>query len=89
MPVDLAILLKQLCEFATLIWLLREAGFAMHTTVFLVPAAVLLLELIAVWTSGRDGSITAPVLALGVALVLRYVAKDSSGGFTRQRARSR
>lgn len=86
---DLPILLKQLFEFATLIWLLREAGFAMRTTVYLVPAAVLLLELIALLMSGRDGSITAPALALAVALVLRYVAKDASGGFTRQRARSR
>jgi VanZ family protein len=88
MPVDLTILLKQLFEFATLIWLLREAGLAMRTTVFLVPAAVLLLELIALLT-GRNGTITAPALALGVALLLRYVAKDSSGGFTRQHARSR
>jgi len=88
MPVDSHHVLKQLFEFAALVWLLREAGFATRNTLWLVSALVLALELIAPWMPGRDGSITAPLLALGVALLMRYLAGDSRSRSTHQRVRS-
>jgi len=88
MPVDSHHVLIQLFEFAALIWLLREAGFAIRNTVWLVPALVLTLEVLALWIPGRDGSIAAPLLALGIALLLRYFAGDSRSRITHQHVRS-
>jgi hypothetical protein len=87
MPVPLHDLLKQMFEFAALAWLLRDAGFATRAIVWLVPMAVLTLELVALWLPGRDGSPTAPLLALLIALVMSYVS--DARGLTRQRVRSR
>jgi hypothetical protein len=87
MPMPLHDLLKQLFEFAALAWLLRDSGFATRVIVWLLPTAVLTLELIALWMPGRDGSPTAPLLALLIALTMSYASDARS--LTRQRVRSR
>jgi len=89
MPLHLQNLLAELFEFAALIWLLREAGLAIRLGVWLVPLAVLLLEILALWMPGRDGSLTSPVLALATALTMRYLMRSARRDeFTPQRVRS-
>jgi glycopeptide antibiotics resistance protein len=88
MPVSLHALFKQLFELAALAWLLREAGLSARLIVWSVPLAVLVLEIVALWMPGRDGSPIAPLLALATVLTLRY-ASDTRRGFTHQRVRSR
>lgn len=87
-PVNLHSLFKQLFEYAALIWLLREVGVALRTSVWLLPTVVLAFELLAIWISGRDGSIAAPALALTVALSLRYSEGDARS-ISRQRVHIR
>lgn len=89
LPLHLHSLLAELFEFAALIWLLREAGVALRLGVWLVPLAVLLLEVLALWMPGRDGSLTAPVLALATTMTMRYLMRPARrDGFTPQRVRN-
>jgi len=86
MPLSLHELFKALFEFAALAWLLREAGFAARSVIWLLPLTVFALELIALWMLGRDGSPTAPLLALATAVVMRYAGDTRT---THQRVHSR
>jgi VanZ family protein len=89
MPIDLQPILKKLFEFAALAWLLREVGTSWRAIAVWVPLIVLGLEALALWMPGRDGSITAPVLALSICAGLRYLSEQRSGAkLTRQRVRS-
>ncbi len=89
MPLHLYDLLKLLFECAALIWLLQEVGLPMRFGVWLVPIAVFALEVLALWMPGRDGSPTAPLLALATALSMRYVASERRRTLTHQRVRIR
>jgi hypothetical protein len=84
MPLNIAALLKTLFEFAALTWLLQESGVALRTAALLVPLAMLSLEVLAVWTSNRNGSLTDPALALALCLTLRYLGESRRSGFGRR-----
>lgn len=86
MPIRWTGLFKMIFEFAALTWLLRDAGIALRRIQWLLPGAVLALELIALWFPGRDGSPTEPLLALATVLAMRYVVERKRGGLTRPRA---
>jgi hypothetical protein len=88
-PVDLPSLSKSLFEFAALIWLLKDAGFAPRFTTWLVPIAVLVLEIAAVAILGGNGSLTPPALAAMVAALMFYTSGDRRGEAIPQRVRSR
>jgi hypothetical protein len=85
MPLELHELFKALFEFAALAWLLREAGFAARSIMWLLPLTVFALEIVALWMPGRDGSPTAPLLALATAVVMHFAGNTRA---THQRAHS-
>jgi VanZ family protein len=76
-------LCKDAFEFAALIWLLRDASVSTRVTIWLVPMAVLAIEVLALWMPGRAGSVTAPAIALGIALLMSYLSGDRSFGSRR------
>jgi len=90
LPLQLPALFKSLFEFAALAWLIKEAGGSLRMASVIVPAGVFGLEVLAMWTHGHAGSITAPLLALCMCLLLRYAGDQARrGALIPQRARSR
>ena len=90
LPIHLQSLCKMSFEFAALAWLLRDVGMAMRFIRWLLPTAVLIFEVLALWMPGREGSITAPVLALVVVLAMQSLGSDARrSGAIPQRVRNR
>jgi hypothetical protein len=85
MPLELHELFKALFEFSALAWLLREAGVAARSIMWLLPLTVFALEVVALWMPGRDGSPTAPLLALATAVVMHFAGNTRA---THQRVHS-
>jgi len=74
MDVDTRRLLEFLFFCCALIWLVREAGASLDAAIAVVVACVCMVELVQVWQPRQTASITDPLLALGLGLLLRLVA---------------
>lgn len=68
--------------FAALLWVLRYVGTSFRLAAGLVLALVIATEVLQLWLPGRVGSITDPVIALGVILMFRYTQRQQRRIFT-------
>ena len=76
MPIDADTLLRKLFTFGALIWLLKDVGIAMKGALIIVVGVVFGIELLHLWQPARIGSITDPVLALCMGMVMRLVSDE-------------
>jgi len=61
--------------FAALLWCLRYAGTSFRLAAGILLALVLATEMLRLWLPQRHGSITDPLIALGVVLLFRYTQR--------------
>jgi VanZ family protein len=73
MPVDSLWLLRQAFLYAALAWLLNNTGASPRTILFIVPGAVLAIEVMQLWLPEQRSSITEPALALAVVAGLKML----------------
>jgi hypothetical protein len=76
MPIDADGLLRKLFIFGGLIWLLKDAGLPMQTALIGVVAVVLGIEVVHLWQPGHSSSLTDPVLALLMGLVMLFASDE-------------
>jgi len=74
MPIDAAVVMEKAFLFGALIWLLRDAGLGSALALALGVGFIFALEIVQLWQAGSAPSITNPVLALLVGLLLHYSA---------------
>jgi VanZ family protein len=72
MPIDAGVLMEKAFLFGALIWLLRDAGLSSAMAVIVGVGFIFSLEIIRLWQVDSAPSITDPVLALLVGLLLHY-----------------
>jgi VanZ family protein len=75
MPIDADTILRKVFIFSGMIWLLKDAGLPMRTALVSIVAVVSSIEVIHLWQPGHDSSLTDPVLALLVGLLM-LIASD-------------
>ncbi len=76
MPIDADLLLRKLFVFGALIWLLKDAGLPMQTAMISVVLVVLGIEVLHLWQPGHSSSLTDPVLALLMGLLMRFASDE-------------
>lgn len=76
MPIDADLLLRKLFVFGALIWLLKDAGLPMQTAMIGVVLTVLGIEVLHLWQAGHSSSLTDPVLALLMGLLMRFASDE-------------
>lgn len=72
MPIDAGVLMEKAFLFGALVWLLRDAGLASAMAVTVGAGFVFALEIVQLWQTNSTPSLTDPVLALLVGLLLHY-----------------
>jgi glycopeptide antibiotics resistance protein len=75
-------LLGRLFLFTAFLWLLREANVPINVAIGIVVGAVLATEIMHLWLPNQNGSITDPVLALAIGLLLRAIERKRSRRFS-------
>jgi len=71
--VDWSMLLHMLFVFTAMIWLLKESSLSLRTSVILVVAMLLGIEVLHLWQLERSGSITRPSIALCIGLLMMAI----------------
>jgi VanZ family protein len=74
--VDWTAMLGRMFLFGALFWLLREARMQVNMAITLVTASALTIEIAQLWLPNQSASITDPVLALAMGLVLRSLERS-------------
>jgi glycopeptide antibiotics resistance protein len=74
MPIDAAPLMEKAFLFGALIWLLRDTGLSSAMAMTLGVGFIFVLEIVQLWQINSAPSVTNPVLALLVGLLLHYSA---------------
>src|SRR5690606_14952884 len=86
-------LLGRLFLLTAFLWLVREAGAPINVSIAIVVGASLPIETLQLWLPDQDASITDPVMALGMGLLLRALEGAQAGrvepGATYPSARNR
>lgn len=76
--VDWTALLGRLFLFSALMWLLRHAGMRINTAIGCAVGVALAIEIAQVWLPDQSGSLTDPVLALAMGLLLRAIERSKT-----------
>ncbi|NLG76657.1 MAG: VanZ family protein [Xanthomonadaceae bacterium] len=91
--IDWTALLGRLFLLTAFLWLVREAGAPINVSIAIVVGASLAIETLQLWLPDQDASITDPVMALGMGLLLRALerarARRAAPGVTFPPARNR
>jgi len=82
MLIDWSSLFGRLFFFIALMWLLRQAGLAIHATLVVAVGGALALEVFKLWLPDQGGSLTMPVLVLGIGLILRRFERSRPSRYT-------
>ncbi|HVY23672.1 MAG TPA: VanZ family protein [Steroidobacteraceae bacterium] len=75
---NLNTLLHMLFVFAAMIWLLKESGLSLRSATIIVVIAMLGIEIFHMWQADRSGSLTRPVLALAMGLLMMAIDRNAS-----------
>ena len=76
MNINLEFLLSRVFVFAALIWTLKQLNLSMRTAAIAVMAGVLTIEIVQLWQVGQSSSLTDPVLALVMGVIMQLASNE-------------
>mgnify|MGYP006274463453 FL=1 len=76
MNINLEFLLSRVFVFAALIWTLKQLNLSMRTAAIVVVAGVLTIEIVQLWQVGQSSSLTDPVLALVMGVIMQLASNE-------------
>ena len=80
--IDWTALLGGLFFLTSLLWLLRESGVPINASIAITVGVAVAIEIVQLWLPDQGGSITEPVLALAMGLLLRSLERARARRFS-------